>query len=433
MIRLPEYKELTEHSPIKETGLPKKVFIPLSQHFGKPCDKILVKPGDMVKTGQMLASSETGLFCPIHASISGKVVSIIDSPHPTLGRDKSIVIESDGLDNKPYSYDISQDKIDKYPPDEIREIIFNSGIVGLGGAGFPTHIKLKPPKKIDTFILNGAECEPYLNNDFRLMAEKAKGIIEGAKIVLRVLGINNCIIAIEDNKPKAIGVFKEEIRNSCLPARQAKFEIRILKTQYPQGGEKQLIKSVLKREVPSGGLPFDVGVLVQNVGTVFAIYEAVCKNKPLYERGVTLTGSCLNKPGNFLVRIGTTVRDLIQECGGLKKEPAKVVFGGPMMGIAQFSLDVPVIKTTSGIIFFSKDELTIKEERVCCRCSRCIDVCPIRIMPAIISMAAEKERWDIAKDYDALDCIECGLCSYICPAKRDLVHLIKYAKSRIKR
>jgi len=425
MIKLAEHKELTENSLIKGISLPKKVFIPLSQHFGKPCDKILVKPGDAVKAGQILASSETGLFCPIHASVSGKVVSIIDSPHPTLGRSKTIVIESDDADEKSYSSNISKDSIDRYSPDEICEIIFNAGIVGLGGAGFPTHIKLKPSKKIDTFILNGAECEPSLNNDFRLMVEKAKEIIEGAKIVLKVLGINNCIVAIEDNKPQAIELFRKELPSG--------FSLRVLKTRYPQGGEKQLIKSILSREVPSGGLPFDVGVLVQNVGTVFAIYEAVYKNKPLYERVVTVTGSCLNKPGNFLVRIGTTVRDLISECGGLKKEPAKVVFGGPMMGIAQFSLDVPVIKTTSGIIFFSKDELVKREERVCCRCSRCIDVCPIRIMPAIISMAAEKERWDIAKEYDALDCIECGLCSYACPAKRDLVHLIKYAKSRIKR
>jgi len=425
VIKLSEHKELTEHSRIKKANLPKKVFISLSQHFGKPCDKLLVKPGDIVKAGQMVATSEGGLFSPVHASVSGKVVSISDYLHPTSGRAKVVVIESDEKDENLYTATEDKSRVDKYNADEIRQIVFNSGIVGLGGAGFPTHIKLKPSKKIDILILNGAECEPYLNNDFRLMVEYAREIIEGARIVLKVLGINNCVVAIEDNKPEAIKLFRKELPLG--------FSLKVLKTGYPQGGEKQLIKSVLNREVPSGGLPFDVGVSVQNVGTVFAIYEAVCKNKPLYERVVTLTGSCLNKPVNLLAKVGTTVRDLIEDCGGLKKEPAKVVFGGPMMGIAQASLDAPIIKTTSGIIFFSRDELAVREERVCCRCARCIDVCPMRIMPANISIAAEKERWDIAKEYDVLDCIECGLCSYVCPAKRDLVHLIKYAKSRVKR
>lgn len=425
MVKLSENKGLTEHKPIQKAGLPKKVFIPLVQHFGKPCENILVKLNDVVKTGQAIATSQGGLFSPVHSSISGKVIAISDCPHPGLGRAKAVVIESDGKDEKFYDLNSDKNKIENYSADEIRSIVFNSGIVGMGGAGFPTHIKLKPLKPIDTFILNGAECEPYLNSDFRLMLEHAEEIIQGAKIVLKTLGINNCVVAIEDNKPEAIELFKKQLPSG--------FRLKVLKSSYPQGGEKQLVQSILNREVPSGGLPFDVGVLVQNVGTVFAIYEALYKNKPLYERVVTLTGSCLENPGNLLVRIGTTVRDLVQECGGFRKEPAKVVFGGPMMGIAQFSLDVPVIKTTSGIVFFGKEELVVREDRVCCRCARCIDVCPARIMPAILSMAAEKERWDIAKDYDALDCIECGLCSYICPAKRDLVHLIKYAKSRIKK
>jgi electron transport complex protein RnfC len=425
MIKLSENKESTEHKVTERTKLPEKVCVPLIQHFGKPCDKILVKPGDLVKTGQMLATSEGGLFSPVHASISGKVSSISDFGHPVLGRAKAITIESDGKDEKIYSLPQDAISIGSLSVQQLRERIFNAGIVGMGGAGFPTHVKLNPPKKIEHFVLNGAECEPYLNSDCRLMVEQADKIIAGAKIVLKILGITECIIAIEDNKKEAIESF-----GNLLPDG---FKLKILKTQYPQGGEKQLIESTLNREVPSGGLPFDIGVVVQNVGTVFAIYEAVYNNKPLYERVVTLTGSCLKDPGNFLVRIGTTVRDLVDVCGGFAEDPAKVIFGGPMMGIAQYSLDTPVIKTTSGIIFFSKKEIIRKEERVCCRCARCIDECPVRIMPAIISMAAEKERWDIAKDYDALDCIECGLCSYVCPAKRDLVHLIKYAKSRIKR
>ncbi len=425
MVKLAENKHLTEHKAIKKAGLPSKVFILLLQHFGKPCDKVLVKVGDFVKTGQMIASSETGLFSPVHASVSGKVSAIADCPHPVSGRSKAVVIESDGKDEKYYNEPQVEINIESLSSQQLRDIIFKAGIVGLGGAGFPTHIKLNPPKKVDYLILNGAECEPYLNSDFRLMLEYAENVIKGAKIVLRVLAIKGCIIAIEDNKQESIDIFKK-----ILPEN---FRLKVVKTRYPQGGEKQLIQSVLNREVPSGGLPFDIGVIVQNVGTVFAIYEAVYKNKPLYERIVTVTGSCIKEPGNFLVRLGTTVRDLISDCGGLDEDPAKVVFGGPMMGIAQFTLDVPVIKTTSGIIFFSKKEIIKREERVCCRCARCIDECPARIIPAVISMAAEKERWDIAKDYDALDCIECGLCSYVCPAKRDLVHLIKYAKSRIKK
>jgi electron transport complex protein RnfC len=397
----------------------------LIQHFGKPCNEVLVKVGDLVKTGQMIATSKGGLFSPVHASISGKVSSIADCVHPLLGKAKAITIESDGKDENIYSLPQAAINIESLSVQQLRERIFNAGIVGMGGAGFPTHVKLNPPKKIEHFVLNGAECEPYLNSDSRLMVEQAEKIVAGAKIALKILGITECIVAIEDNKKEAIDAFR-----SVLPD---DFKLKILKTQYPQGGEKQLIQSTLNKEVPSGGLPFDIGIVVQNVGTVFAIYEAVYNNKPLYERVVTLTGSCLKEPGNFLVRTGTTVRDLIDVCGGFTEDPAKVIFGGPMMGIAQYSLDVPVIKTTSGIVFFSKSEITRKEERVCCRCARCIDECPVRIMPAMISMAAEKERWDIAEDYDALDCIECGLCSYVCPAKRDLVHLIKYAKSRIKK
>ena len=425
MLRLAEEKELTRDSAIRRARLPARVYIPTIQHFGKPCDKILVKAGDIVKTGQMLATSDSGLFSPIHSSISGKVVSIASYPHPLLGKTNAITIESDGKGERiPFS-SRSRESVESLSKDKIREIIFGAGIVGLGGAGFPSHIKLNPSKPVDTFILNGAECEPYLNVDYRIIIESTGEIVMALEIIERMLGTKQIIIAIEDNKKEAIDKF-----NSFLLPKH--WKIKVLKTRYPQGGEKQLITSVLNREVPSGGLPFDIGVVVHNVGTVLAIYEAVYENKPLYERAVTITGKCLENPGNFLVRIGTTVRDLLADCGPLKEEPAKVIFGGPMMGVAQYSLDAPIIKTTSGIIFFTKDELALKENRVCCRCARCIDVCPARIIPATIGMAAEKERWDIAKDYDVFDCIECGLCSYVCPAKRDLVQLIKYAKARLK-
>ncbi len=425
MVKLREEKDYTYGPPVKNAAIPKKVYIPLSQHFGKPCLP-LVKKNDSVLTGQLIASKQSGQFSPIHSSISGEVTAIQDYPHPTLGRFRAIIIESDLQDKKAFQpASRPLEEIEKLTPEQLRKIIFEAGIVGLGGAAFPTHVKLSPSKKVEYFILNGAECEPYLTNDYRLMVEHAKEIIEGAKIVLRILGIDKCIVAIENNQPEAIEIFRSELQNT-------NYELRILKTDYPQGGEKQLIKSVLNREVPSGGLPFDVGALVQNVATVFAIYEAVYHNKPLYERVITLTGSCLENPGNFLVRIGTPLEDLLSECGPLKEEPAKIVFGGPMMGVAQVNLQAPVIKGTTGVIFFASREINKKENRVCCRCARCIDVCPARIMPAVLGMAAEKERWDLAEDYDIFDCIECGLCSYVCPAKRDLVHLIKYAKSRVK-
>lgn len=426
MIRLSEHKELTQDKAIRKLRLPRKVYLPLIQHFGKPCDKILVKPGDSVKRGEMIATSTGGLFSPIHASISGKVISITDCPHPLLGKAGAIIIESDDKDEKFYSTASSEEGVKALSKEQIKEIIFNAGIVGLGGAGFPAHIKLNPPKPIDTFILNGAECEPYLTTDHRLMLERIDEIILATKLITKILEPKTVFIAIEDNKNDAI----EKFRSISLPSN---YKIKVLETGYPQGGEKEVIESCLRKQVPSGKLPFDIGVVVSNVATVFAIYEAVYKNKPLYERVVTIGGSCVENPGNFQIRLGTTVRDLLTEIGPLKDEPAKVVFGGPMMGIAQYTLDVPIIKTTSGIIFFSKDEIIVRENRVCCRCARCIDVCPVSIMPAMIGMAAEKERWDIAKEYDVFDCIECGLCSYICPAKRDLVHLIKYAKARVKR
>lgn len=426
MVKLREEKEFTYDKPIKRAKVPQKVYIPLVQHFGKPCvAQVSVK--DKVRVGQRIASADSGLYSPIHASISGVVCAIADYAHPTLGRQKAIVIESDGSDLVDSDSSLkSPGEVDSLSAEEIKNIIFEAGIVGLGGAAFPTHIKLSPPKPIEYFILNGAECEPYLTNDFRLMVEYAREIIAGVKLVLKILKGAKCIIAIEDNKPEAIAALSREIAGTD-------FKLKVLKTQYPQGGEKQLIRSVLKKEVPSGGLPFDIAVVVQNVGTVLAIYEAVYKNKPLYERVITLTGKPLTNPGNFLARIGTPVSTLLEECGPLKEEIAKVVFGGPMMGIAQFTLDVPVIKSTTGVIFFSSDEVNEREDRVCCRCGRCIDVCPARIMPAMIGMAAEKERWDIASGYDIFDCIECGLCSYVCPAKRDLVLLIKYAKTRVKK
>jgi len=419
MVKLEEHKSQSEAKAIERCPAPAKAYIPLSQHIGKVCSP-LVEVNDYVFTGQKIASSQAHVYAPVHASISGKVTAISDWPHPLSGRAKAIVIESDGLDS-PQSTVHSPQNIDKLTADEIRGIVFEAGIVGMGGAGFPTHIKLNPPKPVDTLIINAAECEPYLTGDFRLMVEKTKEITLGVELVARCLGVKNVYIAIEDNKPEAIEAFSHQ-------SPVISHQLRVLKSQYPQGGEKQLIKNLLGREVPSGKLPFDIGIVVQNVATVLGIYEAVYQNKPLYERVVTVSGSCLSSPKNLLVRIGTPIKELIDFCGPLTEEPAKIIIGGPMMGIAQFTTDVPVIKSTTGILLFNKKESAVIEELSCIRCGSCVRHCPAGLMPCLINLASEKEMWKEAKKYGVLDCIECGLCDYVCPANRRLVQSIKRAK-----
>ena len=316
----------------------------------------------------------------------------------------------------------SQEEIDKLAPEQIRKIVLEAGIVGMGGAAFPTHIKLTPPKPVDTLIINGAECEPYLTCDYRLMLEKTQEILRGIELMVRCLGVKKIYIAIEDNKPEAIKKFI---------VHGSRFMVKVLKSAYPQGGEKQLIKNILGKEVPQGKLPFEIGVVVHNIATTFAIYEAVYKNKPLYERIVTVTGSCLSNPKNLLVRIGTPIKDLIVYCGPLKDEPAKIIIGGPMMGIAQYTDQVPVIKSTTGVILMNKKEAQICEEEFCIRCGACVRECPAGLMPCLINLASEKALWFAAEQYGAADCIECGLCNYVCPANRRLVQSIKRAKLEV--
>ena len=450
MVKLEENKSQTHYKAIEVLPSPSKVYIPLSQHLGKACNP-LVKTGDTVLVGQKIASIEAGVYAPIHASISGKVVSIQDWPHPVLGRCKAIVVdgstssfdklrtspersrgtltinpeqsrgvENDGLDKSQIPNPKSQTEIENLTPEQIRTIVFEAGIVGMGGAAFPTHIKLNPPQPVDSLIINGAECEPYLTSDYRLMVEKTEEILKGIELIVNCLGVKEIYIAIEDNKPEAIEKFKN-----------SKFKVKVLESQYPQGGEKQLIKNILGREVPQGKLPFDIGVVVHNVATCFAIYEAVYFNKPLYERVVTAAGSCLSNPKNLLVRIGTPIKDLIDFCGPLKEQPHKVIIGGPMMGIAQFTDEVPVIKCTTGMILFNKKEAQAFEEEFCIRCGACIRECPVDLMPCLINLASEKGLWPQALEYGASDCIECGLCNYVCPANRRLVQSIKRAKLEV--
>ncbi len=297
----------------------------------------------------------------------------------------------------------------------------------MGGAGFPTQVKLSPPpeKDIDTLIINGAECESYLTADYRIMLELTDEIIFGIKAVIKALGVKKAYIGIEDNKPDAYQKFRDRL------ADKGNIEVVSLKTKYPQGGEKQLIYSITGREVPSGGLPMDVGVVVQNVGTILAVSNAIKTGMPLIDRVVTVTGSGVKEPKNLLARIGTPFSDLIELCGGFNGDPGKVIMGGPMMGLAQKDLNVPVVKGTSGILVLTKEEAKHFEEGPCIKCARCVDMCPISLLPTRIAHFSKMEMWDEAEEYNALDCIECGCCSYICPAKIPLVQRIRIAKSEI--
>ncbi len=420
MVRLAENKHYSESKPIENLPLPEKVYLPLIQHLGKICNPE-VKVGDIVTRGQRIASIAAHVFAPIHASISGKVIAIQDWPHPVLGRAKTIIIEGDGQDRAAEFRLRNQSEIDSITAQDLRNIVLEAGIVGMGGASFPTHIKLNPVKPLDTLIINGAECEPYLTADARLMVEKTAQIAAAAALIARCLAVKNIYIGIEKNKPEAIRAFSS-IRGIA---------VKILPVEYPQGGEKQLIRNILGKEIPRGKLPFEIGVLVQNVATVNAIYEAVYQGRPLFERIVTVTGSLLQNPKNLLVRIGTPLKNLIEFCGPLKADPAKIIIGGPMMGIAQYTDQVPVIKSSSGLLLLGIQEAKILDEQPCIRCAACVRGCPVGLMPCQINLAAEKLLWDLTKEYGASDCIECGICNYVCPAHRRLLQTIKRAKLEV--
>lgn len=422
----PKYKKELSSSNFIEEYLPKsKVIIPLQQHIGAPCTP-LVKINDYVKVGQKIGEANGFVSAPVHSSVSGKVVAIEDRPSPGGKLTKSIVIESDGE----FIYDESvkpKEDVNNLKPEEIRDIVREAGIVGMGGATFPTMVKLNPPsdKKIDTVILNGAECEPYLTADHRLMLERAVDIVYGMRAIMKALGVSKGYIGIEDNKVDAIN----EMNKACKEYEGIK--VAVLKTKYPQGSEKHIIKAITGREVPSGKLPADVGVIVDNVGTACAVSDAIKLGKPLIERVVTVTGEGVENPKNLLVKIGTPFKELIEYCGGFKGNPGKVISGGPMMGIAQYSLDVPVIKGTSGILVFPEDILTLKNPKPCIRCAKCVDACPMNLLPLFISAYALKDDFEKCEEYHAVDCIECGSCSYVCPSKRPLVESIRLAKREI--
>lgn len=419
----PEEKNWSEHEAIQELPIPEEVIIPLQQHIGAPAVPIVEK-GDEVKTGQPVGKSEKFVSVPAHASISGKVKAVEPRIHPLGAKLLSVVIESDGEDIWVDTLKMDENYLD-LPIDTMKQRIQDAGIAGMGGAAFPSHVKLSPPpeKKIEYVILNGVECEPFLTSDHRLMVEKPSVILKGLEIIMKILNVETGIIGIEKNKPDAIKTMQE------LTSSIKGLSVLPLHVKYPQGAEKQLIKAAVGREVPSGGLPMDVGCLVHNVGTAMAIYEAVSSQKPLIERVVTVTGAGIKSPKNLLVRIGTKFQNLIDFAGGLTDSAGKIINGGPMMGMAQHSLEVPVIKGTSGILIFDEKDAKLRQEQPCISCARCVDVCPMKLIPNTIATQVEYKHVEQAHANGVLDCIECGTCSFICPAKRNLIHYLKLGKA----
>lgn len=423
-IHPPHSKHYTDEKQIEVCRIPKTLTISLQQHIGAPCEA-LVKPGDAVKLGQKIGQPKGFVSSPVHSSVSGIVKAVAPMNHVGGGMVLSVVIENDGLDTKDES--IIPKSIDKLSAAELKNIVSESGIVGMGGATFPTHVKYSPPpeKKIDTIILNGAECEPYITADYRLMIESPEEIVYGLKVIMKIMGVSKGYIGIEDNKPQAIIAMRDAV------GKDSKINVISLRTKYPQGAEKQLIYSTTGRQVPSGGLPMDVGVIVNNIGTAAAIARAVIKGEPLYQRIVTVTGGAVKEPKNLLVRIGTSFQDLVDFCGGLTEEPAKVISGGPMMGTAQHTLDVPVTKGTTSILLLTQKEAAIPETSACIRCGKCVGVCPINLLPLNLSALSLKRNYEEAEKLHAMDCIECGSCSFICPANRPLLQSIRVAKKEI--
>lgn len=423
----PPENKISANKAIEILPLPKQVMIPVSQHIGAPA-KIAVKRKDTVKVGQIIATSSHFVSSNIHSSVSGTVMKI-DRVFDASGfRRDVVVIKVDG-DEWDESIDKSEELVSeiKLSQEEITKKISEMGIVGLGGATFPTHVKLSIPhgRKAEVLIINGVECEPYLTSDHRLMLEKAEELLVGTKILMKALGVEKAYIGIENNKEDAI------IKLGQLSSKYEGIEVVPLKVKYPQGGEKQLIKAITGREVPSGGLPIAVGAVVQNVGTAFAVYEAVQKNKPLFERVVTVTGKSVKEPKNLKVRIGTPVKQLIDFAGGLPADTGKVISGGPMMGKALNSLEVPVSKGTSGILILPDTESSRGEILPCIRCSKCVGVCPMGLEPFLLMTLGQKKLWERNEKEKVMDCIECGSCSYTCPSNRPLLDYIRLGKNKV--
>jgi electron transport complex protein RnfC len=423
----PPENKLSAAIPIEYLPVPETVIIPMSQHIGSPSIPV-VKKGDSVKTGQVIATGKGFVSANIHSSVSGKVNRIDLAADSTGYKQNAVFIDVEGdewIDTIDRSKEINKEI--KLSPEEIIKRCFESGIVGLGGATFPSHVKLTVPtgKKCEVLIINGVECEPYLTSDHRLMLEEGEEILTGVRILMKALKVEKGMIGIENNKSDAIAHLTK------LASSFGGITVHPLKVKYPQGAEKQLIKALIHREVPSGKLPLDVGAVVHNVGTAFAVYEAVQKNKPLFERVVTVTGKSLSKPGNYVVRIGTPLIKLIEAAGGLPEDTGKIINGGPMMGKAVSNTEIPVVKGMSGVIIVQEKESVREEIRPCVRCAKCISSCPLNLEPYLLMTLSEKGLFERAEKERITDCMECGSCSFTCPANRPLLDYIRLGKSSV--
>jgi len=419
----PPERKLTAHLPSEVCPLPEQLVVPLSQHIGAPAIPC-VTVGQQVAKGEVIGQPKGFVSVPVHAPTSGEVVAVEPRPHPQGRLLPAVVIRPDGADA--WTETLAPADPETLSPAELVERIRAAGVVGMGGATFPTHVKLTPPedKPIHTLLVNGVECEPYLTADHRLMLEAPERLLAGLAIVRRVLGVQRAVIGIEANKPDAIALLTERCAGTGV-------EVVALAVKYPQGSEKQLIQALTGRQVPSGGLPMDVGVVVQNVATLAAVADAVIDGTPLIERLCTVTGPALKTPKNLRIRVGTPLRHLVEVCGGVHDPPEKIILGGPMMGLAQLSLEVPATKGTSGVLLQRHADLPLAPEGPCIRCARCVQACPIRLAPTTIAAMSRLERFADAERWRALDCIECGSCSYVCPAGLPLVQAIRHAKATI--
>ncbi len=427
----PSENKISAAEPIRRAELPKQAVFSLYQHIGAPAKPVVAK-GDIVKVGTLLAEADGFVSAPIYSSVSGKVNKIDALVDASGYRRPAIFIDVEG-DEWEENIDrssnlITLNDLPDLKPEDIVAKIKNAGIVGMGGATFPCHVKLTPPKGAvaECVIVNAVECEPYLTADHRLMLEKGDEILVGLDLIMKAVGVQKGYIGIENNKPDAIKLLTEKAR------RYPNIEVVPLKVKYPQGGEKQLIAAITGREVPAPpAIPINVGAVVQNVGTVYAIYEAVMKNKPLFERVITVTGKGLKNPSNLLARIGTPMSQLIEECGGLPEDSGKIIGGGPMMGKTLMNLDVPVCKGSSGLLILNEKESRRSEEQPCIRCAKCVSACPMGLEPYLLAKVSSLRNWELAEDNGIVSCIECGSCQFTCPSARPLLDNIRMGKTTV--
>ncbi|WP_198408696.1 electron transport complex subunit RsxC [Desulfotalea psychrophila] len=425
----PEAKEQTAGLAIEVMPVPDELELVLGQHIGAPCTPTVARR-DQVQEGGLIGEVKKGLGVPLHSPVAGTIKALGNSGHPMRVSTPSVTITVDH--DVPAKEYIPQDW-QQLEVSELLSMVHDAGIVGIGGAGFPSHVKLSPPSStpIDTLVLNGAECEPYITADHRQMLEHARDVVEGARIICKILGVSRCSVGIESNKPDAIQVMEQEVQ--AVADSQLTIEVCALQVKYPQGSEKQLIQAITGRKVPAMSLPSAVGVVVHNVSTARAIYQAVALQKPLYEKVITVAGKCIERPANLQVKLGTKISDIVNYLGGLKPGLTRIIMGGPMMGFAVSDLDIPITKTTSALLFLAEDEVDTNEPGPCIRCGWCLDACPMGLEPKEIGVFVEAGRAEDTAQFGVFDCFECGSCAFVCPMKRPLVQFVRLAKMKIKR